>query len=227
MIDRPSTSRSRCRTSNGNAFRPGGSRAVQAAQTRQRIVHAARLVFSELGYDGATFKAIAMRADLTRPAVNHYFPNMRGLYREVVEQTNALVHTGAIEKAGGEPTLLGQMSAFIAAAVQADSKDRWAAAFLLTEVLESHRHPELRHPEHDGVTNTRAFLAAAVNRAIDRGELAVAGDVSALVEMLLAVLWGMGFYAGFVGNHDELAAVTDQLGRLLVGDLWHISEEVQ
>jgi hypothetical protein len=37
----------------------------------------------------------------------------------------------------------------------------------------------------------------------------------------------MGFYAGFVANHEELPAVTDQLGRLLVGDLWHISEEVQ
>jgi len=33
-------------------------------------VRAAREVFSELGYDAATFQAIAIRADLTRPAIN-------------------------------------------------------------------------------------------------------------------------------------------------------------
>ena len=65
--------------------------AAKAAETRERIVQAAREVFSELGYDAATFQAIAIRADLTRPAINHYFASKRVLWSEVVEQTNALV----------------------------------------------------------------------------------------------------------------------------------------
>ncbi len=52
-------------------------------------MRAAREVFSELGYDAATFQAIAIRADLTRPAINHYFASKRLLYQEVVDQTNA------------------------------------------------------------------------------------------------------------------------------------------
>ena len=40
-------------------------------------MQAARLVFAECGYDGATFQAIAVRADLTRPAINHYFSTKR------------------------------------------------------------------------------------------------------------------------------------------------------
>jgi len=43
---------------------PGRPPAAKADETRQRIVQAARLVFSERGYDGATFQAIAARADL-------------------------------------------------------------------------------------------------------------------------------------------------------------------
>jgi hypothetical protein len=37
--------------------------------------------------------------------------------------------------------------------------------------------------------------------------------------MLLAVLLGVGFYAGFVGSRDELDAITDQLKLLLARSL--------
>ena len=47
-------------------------------------------------------------------------------------------------------------------------------------------------------------MSWAVNDAIKRGELTTDTDVNHLVEMLVAVMWGMGFYAGFVGDHDEL-----------------------
>ena len=95
-------------------------------------MRAAREVFSELGYDAATFQAIAVRSDLTRPAINHYFASKRVLYRDVVEKTNELVVAAGMEKAQGETTLLKRLSAFFSAAMQADSRDRFAAAFLVT-----------------------------------------------------------------------------------------------
>jgi AcrR family transcriptional regulator len=202
---------------------PGRPPAAKAAETRERIVHAARQVFSEVGYDAATFQAIAMRADLTRPAINHYFASKRLLYREVVETTDALVKAG-LERAQGQTTLLGRMSAFIIAATQADAEDRSAAAFLVTSVLESQRHPELRYSEHDSLTNTRAFLTWVVTDAINNGELTIDTEISPLIEMLVAVFCGFGFYAGFVGSHDELEVITEQLRRLLAGRLWQLHE---
>lgn len=86
---------------------PGRPPAAKADETRKRILHAARQVFSERGYDGATFQEIAVRADLTRPAINHYFANKRVLYQEVVEQTHELVIVAGIERARREPTLMG------------------------------------------------------------------------------------------------------------------------
>jgi TetR/AcrR family transcriptional regulator, repressor for uid operon len=200
--------------------RPGRPPAAKADDTRKRILHAARQVFSERGYEGATFQAIALRADLTRPAINHYFSSKRLLYREVVNQTSKLVVAASIERANLENTLMGRLTAFISAAVRANSENPSASAFLITNVLESQRHPELSAAENDTVRISREFLVRAVSDAIERGELAPGIDASALVETLLVVLCGVGFYAGYVRSYEEMLAVTDVLRQLLEGALW-------
>jgi AcrR family transcriptional regulator len=203
---------------------PGRPPAAKAAETRERIVRAAREVFSELGYDAATFQAIAVRADLTRPAINHYFASKRVLYAEVVEKTNELVVAEGMAKAEGQTSLLKRLSAFFSAAMQADSRDRSAAAFLVTSVLESQRHPELSRDEHNSLKTSRAFVTWAVTDSIQSGELTTDTDVPTLVEMLVAVMWGMGFYAGYVAGHDELGTIVDKLELLLANKLWKIAE---
>ena len=203
---------------------PGRPPAAKAAETRECILQAAREVFSELGYDAATFQAIAIRADLTRPAINYYFASKRVLWREAVEQTNALVVSAGVEKAKGQTSLLPRLSTFFAVAMQADAEDRSAAAFLVTSVLESQRHPELSGEDHDSLTASREFMSWAVNDAIKRGELTTETDVHHLVEMLVAVMWGMGFYAGFVGSHDDLASVVHKFELLMANKLWHLQE---
>ena len=200
--------------------RPGRPPAAKADETRQRIVQAARLVFSERGYDGATFQAIAARADLTRPAINHYFSSKRVLYREVLEQTNDLVIGAGIRQAERETTLMARLTAFISVAVRANSDNPSVSAFLVTAVLESQRHPELSRTENDSVIISREFLTWAVNEAIEHREVAADIDASALVETLLVVLCGVGFYAGYVRSYEEMLAITDVLRQLLEGALW-------
>ena len=187
-------------------------------------MRAAREIFSELGYDAATFQAIAIRADLTRPAINHYFASKRVLYGEVVEKTNEMVVAAGMAKAAGQTSLLKRLTSFFSAAMQADSRDRSAAAFLVTSVLESQRHPELSREEHNSLTTSREFVTWAVNDSIERGELTTDADVATLVELLVAVMWGMGFYAGYVGGQDELTTIVDKLELLLANKLWKLSE---
>ncbi|KMO69381.1 TetR/AcrR family transcriptional regulator [Mycolicibacterium obuense] len=201
---------------------PGRPPAAKAAETRERILLAAREVFSELGYDAATFQAIAVRADLTRPAINHYFASKRVLWGEVVEQTNATIVSTGVSRARERTGLVDRLAAFLAATTQVDTEDRSAAAFLVTSVLETQRHPELVSDDHDPLKNSRSFVAWAVGDAIARGELSSDTDVDHLVEMLVAVLWGMGFYAGFVGDRAALGAVVHKLELLLANKLWHL-----
>lgn len=164
-----------------------------------------------------------MRADLTRPAINHYFKTKQLLYQEVVETTNAKVIGRSAQRALDSTSLLEQLTVFIDAATRVDAEDRSSAAFLVTSVLESQRHPQLRQAEHDALTNTRAFLTWAVNGAIERGELTTDAELGPLVEMLVAMLWGMGFYAGFVGTHEELRLIERQFLKLCAGTLWQIT----
>lgn len=199
---------------------PGRPPAAKADETRRRIVQAARLVFSERGYDGATFQAVAARADLTRPAINHYFSSKRALYREVLAQTNEVVIRSGIREAERENTLVGQLTAFISVAVRANSDNPAVSAFLVTAVLESQRHPDLRPADNDSVRIAREFLMSVVNGAIERGEVAVGVDTSTLVETLLVVLCGVGLYAGYVRSYEDMLAVTDMLRQLLEGALW-------
>ncbi|MGZ4515101.1 MAG: TetR/AcrR family transcriptional regulator [Mycobacterium sp.] len=206
--------------SSGVSRRPGRPPAAKADETRQRIMQAARLVFSERGYDGATFQAIAARADLTRPAINHYFSSKRVLYREVLEQTNeAIIGTG-IKQAERETTLVGRLTAFISSAVRANSENPSGSALLITSILESQRHPEWNKTDNESVRIAREFLVRVVSDAIERGEVAADIDESALVESLLVILCGVGLYAGYVESYQQMLALTGMLRQLMEGALW-------
>jgi AcrR family transcriptional regulator len=177
-------------------------------------------VFGEVGYDAATFQEIAVRADLTRPAVNHHFASKRELYLEVAEQTNRTVIEAGVREARCHTTLDAQILAFVAT-VQAAGSDPPVAAFLVASVLEAQRHPELAVEGHDVLVASRDFLGGALREARRTGELCPDVDIDTLTETLLAMLIGVGFYAGFCigpnGDGRRLAAITGELLRMVRG----------
>lgn len=177
-------------------------------------------MFSERGYDGATFQAIASRADLTRPAINHYFSSKRALYREVLNETNKRVLGVGIKQAEQESTLAAQLTAFIYEATRANAENPAGSAFLISGVLESQRHPDLAGAENESVRIAREFLMRWVTDAIERGEIVSDFDASALVEAQLVLICGVGLYAGYVESYQQMLAVTEMLRQLLEGALW-------
>lgn len=176
-------------------------------------------MFSERGYEGATFQAIAVRADLTRPAINHYFSSKRVLYREALAQTAELIFGAGIAEADRETTLMPRLTGFISAAVAVNREYPSASAFLMGSILESQRHPELNQAENDAVLICRDFLTRVVNEAIEAREIDPVIDAGALIETLLVVMCGAGFYAGYVHSYPEFQPITDMLGLLLAGAL--------
>ena len=196
--------------------------AAKSADTRARILRTAREVFCEVGYDAATFQEIAVRADLTRPAINHYFPSKRELYREIVEKTNNAIIEAGVEEARRYGGFVDRMHAFIRSTAGTHGGDRSAAAFLVTSVLESQRHPELAEPGHDALASTRDFVAWALDEARSSGELRADVDLETVTEAVVAMVIGMGFYAGFGTRPQDgdkrLAAITDEFLRMLGGE---------
>lgn len=58
--------------------RPGGG------DTKAALIDAARAVFAESGYDGATVRGIANQAGVDAAMVNHWFGSKEGLFAEAV-----------------------------------------------------------------------------------------------------------------------------------------------
>jgi len=58
---------------------PRGRRPVGGPDTREQILTAAGELFSELGFERTTMRAVAARADVDKALIHHYFVNKEGL----------------------------------------------------------------------------------------------------------------------------------------------------
>ena len=94
-VSSPGTTRRRGR-------RPGGE------DTRAALITAAREVFAESGYDGATVRGIAKRAGVDPAMVNHWFGGKEGLFGEAVLQLPFNPKTIASELLSGGVEDIGQ-----------------------------------------------------------------------------------------------------------------------
>jgi len=65
----------------------GGRRAATKAVNRAAILEAARGVFSEMGFGGATVRDVIRRTDLASGTFYNYFPDKESLFRAVLEET--------------------------------------------------------------------------------------------------------------------------------------------
>ena len=91
--------------------RPVGS---DSAETRARILRAAREVINERGYEAANFQAIASRAGLSRPTMHYYFRTREEMYDCLIAEAYSIV-SDCIAQAKREDTLLKQLATFVAA----------------------------------------------------------------------------------------------------------------
>jgi AcrR family transcriptional regulator len=198
--------------------RPVGA---DSAETRARILRAAREVINERGYEAANFQAIASRAGLSRPTMHYYFHTREEIYDCLIAEAYSIV-ADCIAQAKRKDTLLNQLSTFATAADRSGFADQSMLRFVITARLESHRSLSLRERPGPVVSAVQAFYASVVDDAKLRGEIPAEIDAPAVVNMLLAMFLGMGFYAGFIVDQNNMAVIAKQLHRLMTQGLLDI-----
>jgi hypothetical protein len=119
-----------------------------------------------------------------------------------------------IAQARREKTLLRQLATFVSVARRMDSADGSMMRFLIASRWELHRNPNLRGGESPAAEAVGAFYEWMVAEAVRRGELAAETDVVAVANMLFAMFWGIGFFAGFVHEPQDVAGIAKQLHRM-------------
>jgi len=191
---------------------------ADSAETRSRILRAARDVIDERGYEAANVQAIASRAGLSRPTMHYYFHTREDIHECLVAEAYSIV-ADCIAQAKREDTLLKQLSTFVSATHGSGFANRSMLQFVITARLEFHRSPSLRGSPAPVVSAIQEFYGSMVEDAIARAEIPDDTDPAAVVNMLLAMFLGMGFYAGFIVDSNNMPVIAKQLHQLMTHGL--------
>ena len=152
--------------------RLGRPPAIDSAETRQKILDAARRAFARKGYDATTNKDIAEDVGITTGAIYHYFASKADLYVAVYEEVQVLIYD-VFEKAIVPFTDFPErLSAALDAAVEINLRDSSIAGFVVGVPDERARHEHLRERIARLQGRSRTFFGGLVDDAKERGELA-------------------------------------------------------
>lgn len=88
--------------------------AEQAAETREAILAAARVLFAEAGYAGTSIQAIVAEAGVTKGALFHHFGSKEDLFVDVWRQLQIEMDAEAREKAIASRSRTDPYAAFLA-----------------------------------------------------------------------------------------------------------------
>ena len=182
-------------------------RAMAKQQTREKVLQAAREMFIERGYEGATIRDIARAAGMSTGAVFASFTDKPELFDAILsEDFAALVdpmHDAATTATSAREALVAmfgvayRMHAAQLPLIQAALAASWT------------RTPEAEHLRRETMRPVRALVTEALERGVDRGELSQRFDLSLVAD----VVWDL-FLAGYRPAAFEGLSTEGQTGRL-------------
>lgn len=197
--------------------RLGRPPASDSAQTRARILEAARRKFAAHGFDSASNRALADEAGLTTGAIYHYFDSKIDIYVAVYQDARELAYARFEKAIVGRDSFAEQLSATLEAAHELNLEDPTLAQFLGASRVDLARDPQLaaalREVEE---ANPIVFFDRMIDFGIETGE--IAEEDRRLVASLLRTLT-VGLTDAVSSNPDRHREAVDAISRLLVGDL--------
>lgn len=192
-------------------------RALAKQQTRQKVLAAARRLFSEEGYEGATIRDIAAAAGMSTGAVFANFSDKSDLFREIMtDDMEALGDAMRDAASRGRSVEDAVLKVFMAGYTFYKSRLQLArAAFSVS--WDRDGGPVLR-----GLSSSQAFLdlfAEQLSAAVDRGELGQEAEVKLRSQMLFDTYLSNFAQAIFEGwSLDALQSrARDQIRIILAG----------
>ena len=198
------------------ATRLGRPPASDGAQTRGRILEAARSCFVAQGYDGASMKDIAGSAGMTAGALYHHFASKQELFVEVYHRHQESAFDQFEQAAGGSGGFVERISRLLDKAADLHMDDPRLAAFTAVATIELQRHPELRAVVKQDAGTVYRFFERIVREA--DGEIAEA-DSQSVINMLVAMFTGFSVFGASSRSTEAHRAAIDAFKRSLAGTL--------
>jgi AcrR family transcriptional regulator len=172
------------------ARRLGRPPASESAATRDRILHAARNAFAELGYAATTNKAVADNAGVTTGAIYHYFASKFDLYRAVNNDVQSHAYTQFEAVVDASDGFVDGLEGVLELAHRINLEDPSLAHFLGAVRVDVRRNPELRSLVKPTTIRRERFIESLVDIGIATGELD-ASDRERTTALIRAILVGL------------------------------------
>jgi AcrR family transcriptional regulator len=197
--------------------RPPGQR---SAETRDRILRAARLRFSEAGYARTSLADIAREAGITPRAIYHYVDSKPDLFRQAAELAYGRFTNAVVTRVMPSEDTRGRLHDLIDVFRSLYAEDPTLVAFLSQAAIEAKRDPELA--EGEMVTpwgDTLDLNHALVAVARLRGDIAPDIDPAGAAALLEVIGSGLTLVAS-KDRAGDYTAMLDVLDRLVDGTLF-------
>jgi AcrR family transcriptional regulator len=178
-------------------------RAEQVEKNRTAVLDAARRVFLDRGYGGATVDAIAEEAGFSKGVVYSQFGSKADMFMELLEQRITERAAQNERLAAGKPLAAAARELILAANRDVVSEHGWAQ--LLVEFrTHAARDPVLNRRYADAHRRTVAEVAALLARLHDREGTPPVVPVTSMAEFVLAM--GTGLTLERAANPGSLPA---------------------
>lgn len=195
----------------------GRPKAANAHETRQRILDAARSLFADRGYEGASNRAIADAANLTTGAIYHYFDRKLDIYLAVFADTYALFETRVGDAIDASDTMIDALRAFLDIAHELNNEDPSLALFLHSLGVDTQRDPVLAAAVREHRSRARGSLYHRIaDLGIKTGEIDH-GDRDRFIMLMRTISTGLVDEAS--GDPRKHRLAVDAIVALLEGKL--------
>ena len=201
----------------GQAAPKRGVRAQAKLRTRERVLAAARSLFTELGYEGATIRHIAQAAGMSTGAVFASFPDKDALFEEIILSDDAkaieAMRAATAKAANVQDALLGAFAVSYSYHLQQLPllQARIGCSWTRSQETEM-RMREARAP-------IRQVVLDALAEGIRRGQLSPKIDtplVSQMLQDIATANYRFAIYDGW-GAEELKTRMGDQIRLLLSG----------
>jgi AcrR family transcriptional regulator len=164
--------------------RGGNLRDVQKAETRERVVEAARALFQEKGYEGATIRDIARRAEVAPGSVFTTFETKADLLQEIVFRRLDELFAAVEDAVRDQPNVLAGFTSLAHAAYSQEVKELRLLADNIGASWTWSEQAELENRRRIGPLFK--IMAGLVDAGIKRGELRADVDKVLLIEAIFS-----------------------------------------
>ncbi|PIC01425.1 TetR/AcrR family transcriptional regulator [Caulobacter sp. X] len=192
-------------------------RALAKQRTRERVLAAARRLFSERGYEGATIRDIAQAAGMSTGAVFASFADKSELFEEILTADYEVIYAQMTQAARNAKTIDEALMGLFGVAYSFHVEQlpllraSIAVSWTHSEAAESRARTDLKH--------IFRLIGEALQRGVDQKQLKADADTKLLAEIVWDVYLANYRRAIYDGWSVEalLARFSDQLKIIFAG----------